>query len=38
VPIVQTTLNRPSLDDVYLSATGHKYQVGAARPRFFPAW
>jgi ABC-2 type transport system ATP-binding protein len=29
----RVSLNRPSLDEVYLSATGRKYQPGNARPR-----
>ena len=35
IPLGRVSLQRPTLDEVYLSVTGRKYRPGAARPQFF---
>ena len=35
IPLEKISLSEPTLDEVYLSATGRKYRPGVARPRFF---
>jgi len=35
IPLDRVSLQRPTLDEVYLSVTGRKYRPGAPRPQFF---